>query len=72
MKASTVTKTGRAKTHPLAPPQHPLLIATSQMTATRSSDNLDAENITLRATAITIVLKDILEHDGYRHGGLNE
>ena len=72
MNASTVTQTGQAMTHPPAPVQHPLLTEFSQLKETHSLNNLDADKIALRATKITVVLKDILEHSGYRHGGLNE
>jgi hypothetical protein len=72
MNASTVVQTGQAMTHPPPPVQHLLLTEIVQVKATHTANNLDADTITHRATAITVVLKDILKQPGYRHGGLNE
>jgi hypothetical protein len=72
MNASAVTSAGQAMNNPPAPVQHLLLTEFSQTHETRWSDNMDADDIALRATQVTAVLKDILQHSGYRHGGLNE
>ena len=72
MNASTVTTTGQATPDPPPPVQHLLLSELSQVKMTYPSDDMDADRIALRATQITAVLKEILEHPGYRHGGLNE
>lgn len=49
-----------------------LSASTSRGCETKSSGNLDADQITLRATKMTVVLKNILKHSCYTHGGLNE
>ena len=72
MNASTVTATGQATTNPPAPVEHLLLTDASQIKETYSPDNMSADKIALRAAQITVVLRDILEQPGYRHGGLNE
>ncbi len=73
MTASTVTQTGQAMPYPPAPVQHLLLLNKfSQLKEKHLLDNMDADKIALRATKVTVVLKEILEHSGYRHGGLNE
>jgi hypothetical protein len=73
MNASTVAQTGQALPYSPAPVQHLLLLTEfSQIKENRLFDNMDVEKIALRATKITVVLKDIMEHSGYRHGGLNE
>jgi hypothetical protein len=72
MNASTVTSTGQATDNPPVPVQHLLLTQFSQINEVHWSDNMDADSIALRATQVTAVLKDILQHDSYRHGGLNE
>ncbi len=72
MKAGTVTQTGRARAEAPAPIQHLLLSEFSQVKSPGSGDNFDADKIALQATQITVVLKNILEQPGYRHGGLNE
>jgi hypothetical protein len=72
MNASTVSSTGQATAKPPALVHTLLPRKSPQRNEVDSSDNLDAEDITLRATQITLVLKDILEQPGYRHGGLNE
>jgi hypothetical protein len=72
MNASTVTTTGQATANPPALIHHLLSTKFPPVQETDLPDNLDADNIALRATQITGVLKDILEHPGYWHGGLNE
>lgn len=37
-----------------------------------TSGNNDTDELTLRATKMTEVLKNILEHSCYTHGGLND
>lgn len=44
----------------------------SQSCEISTSGNQDAEELTLRATKMTQVLKNILEHQCYTHGGLND
>ncbi len=52
---------------------NPLLLPeTSSVTLTADSGDLAPEELNLRATQITGVLKEILEQRGYPHGGLNE
>ena len=72
MNASTVTPTGQATPNPSALIHHLLSTEFPQNQEKNLPDNLDTDTIALRATQITVVLKDILEHPGYRHGGLNE
>ena len=72
MNASTVTPTGQATANPSALVYDLLSTKFPQIQETNLPDDLDADRIALRATQITVVLKDILEHPGYRHGGLNE
>ena len=72
MNASTVTPTGQATENPPALVHHLLSTKFPQIQETNLPDDLDADRIALRATQITVVLKDILEHSGYPHGGLNE
>jgi hypothetical protein len=49
-----------------------LFIAERSQIETRTSGNQDAGPLTLRATKMTDVLKKILEHSCYTHGGLND
>ena len=50
------------------------LLQTQNGSVTRAADpgNLAPEKQQLRATKVTEVLREILEHPGYRHGGINE
>lgn len=45
---------------------------TSCSRETRSAENFDPKDLTLRANRMTVVLQNILEHSGYSHGGLND
>jgi hypothetical protein len=58
---------------PLAIVLSPLLL-TETCSATRSADPGDfaPEMLKLRATQVTMVLKEILEFKGYLHGGIND
>lgn len=62
---------------PQAPP--PLvvlnrLLLTETGSVTRSSpwDNLEPDRLTIRATKISVLLQDMLNEKGYRHGGIND
>ena len=50
------------------------LLQTQIGSVTRAADpgNLAPEKLKLRATKVTVVLREILEQPGYRHGGINE
>ena len=50
------------------------LLQTQSGSVTREADpgNLAPEKLKLRATKVTVVLREILEQPGYRHGGINE
>jgi len=49
-----------------------LLTETSSATSPVDSGDLALEQLNLRATQVTLVLKDILEYKGYLHGGIND
>lgn len=49
-----------------------LLARTNPVIRSTDPDNLAPEMLTLRATKITVVLREILDDKGYRHGGIND
>jgi len=51
-------------------PAHPT--ETSSIIRTTDSGDVAPEMLTLRATQVTVVLREILEEKGYLHGGINE
>ena len=58
---------------PLTIVLNPLLL-TETCSVTRPADPGDfaPEMLNLRATQVTVVLKEILEYKGYLHGGIND
>jgi hypothetical protein len=62
----------RVPASPSSTPVPPTQTATSQVRETKSPENLNADQLTVRATKMTVVLKNILKHSCYTHGGLNE
>lgn len=50
------------------------LLLTQNCSVTRLTDpgNLSPEMLTLRATHISVLLSEMLEEQGYDHGGINE
>jgi len=58
----------------LLPPLVDHLLLQQTSTATKRLDpwDLGPESLTVRATTISVVLKEILEDRGYFHGGINE
>jgi hypothetical protein len=72
MNTQTVIQTPQALP-PLMIVLNPLLLTeTSSVTRPVDSGDLAPEELNVRATQITGVLKEILEQRGYPHGGLNE
>ena len=62
-----------APQHLLAPHVgHLLLPQTSTATKLAESWNFGPESFTVRATTVTVVLKEILEQRGHIHGGIND
>jgi hypothetical protein len=49
-----------------------LLTQMSSATRVTETGNVASEELTVRATQVTVVLKKILEQTGHRHGGINE
>jgi len=58
----------------LFPPlvDHLLLSQTSTPTKPVDPFNFDPDSLSLRATTISVVLKEILEQRGHIHGGIND
>jgi hypothetical protein len=50
----------------------PLLTRTNSFIRPTDPGNLAPERLTVRATHITVVLSEILQEKGYRHGGIND
>jgi len=50
------------------------LLLTEKSSVTRPADpgGVAPEMLKLRATEVTVVLREILEQKGYLHGGINE
>jgi hypothetical protein len=50
------------------------LLLTQISSVTRAADvgKVTSETLKARATQVTVVLREILEQPGYRHGGINE
>jgi hypothetical protein len=51
---------------------HFLLTQTTSVTSPADADPFAPEMLTVRATQITVVLRELLEEKGYRHTGINE
>ena len=51
---------------------HLLLPQTSSAAKPADPWNLGPESFTVRATTVSVVLKEILEQKGYPHGGIND
>lgn len=71
MRTELTTPTQAASPPPTAV-LHSLLPESSSVKDTASEENLDSEQIELRATTVTVLLKEMLSEAGYRHGGINE
>ena len=64
----------------IVPPQHLLapwvghLLLTQTTKATKPGDpwNFGPESLTVRATTVSVVLKEILGQKGHPHGGIND
>ena len=50
------------------------LLLTQISSVTRAADqgNIAPETLTVRATEVTVMLREILEQTGYHHGGIND
>jgi hypothetical protein len=72
MNTQSVIQTKNALPPPAVVLNRLLLTETSSVTRPADSDDLAPDELDLRATQITGVLKEILEQRGYSHGGLNE
>jgi len=72
MNTQTIISTPRALPPPavVLNPAHPT--ETSSIIRTTDSGDVAPEMLTLRATQVTVVLREILEEKGYLHGGINE
>ncbi len=49
-----------------------LLTETCSVTRSSPRDNLAPDILTIRATKISVLLQDMLNQKGYRHGGIND
>lgn len=72
MKASTVIPTAQAPTFLPAPVQPLFLTEFSQTKTAGQRDDFDEVQLHLRATTITVLLKEMLAPSCWEHGGLNE
>lgn len=72
MNVQTTFPPVRTLLHPPNLPQIRFLTERSETIETLTCGNVDAEQISLRATQITSVLEEILARPGYTHGGLND
>jgi len=73
MKATTVTTTAQAPTPLAAPVRHLYLPEHSQSATRRALDNLDPDQLQIRADTVTVVLKQMrVEPVDYRGYGIND
>ena len=72
MNIQTVIPRPQALLPPVVVLRHLLLTETSSATPPADPDDITPELLTLRATQVTVVLRDILEQRGYLHGGIND
>lgn len=74
MKTRTTNKSPRHSPPPLLGPSvtHFLLTQTTSVTSPADNDPFAPEMLTVRATQITVLLRELLEEKGYRHSGIND
>ncbi len=74
--AVVATPAAISSPQPLPPPvvllNRLLLTETCSVTRVPPESSLAPDLLTIRATQVSVLLQDILEEKGYRHGGLNE
>ena len=73
MKTRTTSQSPQHSPTPLLGPSMTRLFLTQTTSVTRpiDRDNLAPEILTLRATQITVLLRELLEEKGYCHTGIN-
>jgi hypothetical protein len=64
--------TTQALSPPLAVVLPLLLTEFCQVNQTNHADNLESRQLTLRASTITLLLKNMLAPSGWPHGGIND
>jgi hypothetical protein len=73
MKTRTTSKSPRHSPPPLGPwVTHFLLTQTTSASSPADRDPFAPEMLTVRATQITVLLRELLEEKGYRHTGIND
>jgi hypothetical protein len=72
MKTKAIARSGKATPPPQPMPKIRLLTEHSTGDTDKDYETFDLQQLSLRATTITIVLQHELDQVGYDHGGLNE
>lgn len=72
MNIQTVIATPKALPPPAIVLRPLLTTETTSVTRPAYQSDVAPEMLTLRATHVTVVLKEILEQKGYPHGGIND
>jgi hypothetical protein len=72
MNTQTVISTPHALPPPAVVLNSALPTGTSSVMPTTDSGDIAPGTLTLRATQVTLVLREILEDKGYPHGGIND
>jgi hypothetical protein len=72
MNTQTVISTRHALPPPAVVLNPALPTETSSVMPTTNSGDIAPGTLTLRATQVTVVLREILEDKGYLHGGIND
>ena len=74
MKTRSTSNSPRHSPQPLLGPSvtHFLLTQTPAVTSPADRDPFAPEMLTVRATQITVLLRELLEEKGYHHTGIND